>query len=347
MAPAAVPMLSDTAVQGFNAIIGQELPIRILQGFLHKAAIPHALLFTGGEGIGKRTVARRFAMAVNCKAQPPPQRPCGQCRTCRQIADNNHPDIIEISPDKGVLRISQVRGLLSTLAMRPFNAEQRVVILSDAHTMNAEAGNALLKVLEEPPAGTILILTAAQRSDLLPTINSRCRHIRFNPLTANDLARLLVENQGISPGQAETVAQAADGSYTRALDLVQTQWHQHRDWLIRAAGLDRPEGLTGRCASLALAFSAQLAMHKERIDSDLAVMGSWIRDLSLWPYAPGQVIHRDRSETLNDARPGFSERQLIALWEAVAKAQKAIAANANLRLTLDLMALRMTAAMAA
>lgn len=286
-------------------------------------------------------------MAVNCKEGPSGERPCGVCHSCRRIDQNSHPDIIELAPVKGVLRIDQVRRLLSALAMRPFNAEQRVVILSDAHTMNAEAGNALLKILEEPPAGTVMILTAPQRHDLMATISSRCRHIRFNPLSVQDLTDLLMKNQSSPPEEAETVALAADGSYTKALTLVQTQWHLRRDWLIRAAGLDRCDGLAKRSPSVALAFAARLALQKERIESDLEVMGSWIRDLSLWPFQPGQIIHRDRSAILNETRSGISEQQLMALWEAVETAQKAIAANGNLRLTLDLMALRMVAAMAA
>ncbi|MDA8140023.1 MAG: DNA polymerase III subunit delta' [Desulfobacteraceae bacterium] len=318
-----------------------------MQGFLHKGAVPHALLFTGSAGIGKRTTARHLAMALNCQATATAIRPCQQCRACHQIAHGNHPDIIEVAPIKGVLRIDQVRRLLSTLAMRPFSAGQRVVILSDAQTLNTEAGNALLKVLEEPPAGTILILTALQRNDLLPTIASRCRHIRFNPLTPEDLAGLLVKEKGWAQDQAMTIAEAAGGSFTKALDLVQAQWQAHRDRLVRAASLDQPDGLKKRSTSMTLAFSALVTLHKGEIDSNLEILSTWIRDLSLLPFAPRQVIHRDRLTTLQKARAGFNDRQLTALWETVEKAQKDIAANGNLRLTLDVMTLRMTAAMAA
>ena len=106
---------------------------------------------------------------------------CGQCQPCRQILANSHPDIISVKPQGDTLRINQIRELLGLLAMKPHSAKHRVVIIAESHTMNPEAANALLKVLEEPPANTTLILTAAQKSDLLPTILSRCRHIGSSP----------------------------------------------------------------------------------------------------------------------------------------------------------------------
>jgi DNA polymerase-3 subunit delta' len=349
-------MSGNVVVPGFESIIGQQLPIRILQRFISAAMIPHALLFTGIEGVGKRTAARCLAMALHCGASQPATEtgpagvtnlPCGQCRSCRQIADGNHPDTIEITPRKGVLRIDQIRGLLTALAMKPFGGGRRVVIVADAQAMNAEAGNALLKVLEEPPADTILILTARQRTDLLPTISSRCRHIRFNPLPPDDLAALLKKEHGMEEDRARTLAEAADGSVTKALRLSAAGWQAQRDWVLRASGLDQPHLCKTRSATACLTFAARLAQRKETIESDLEILKGWIRDLSVWPYAPRHVIHRDRSATLQGARAGIGERQLTALWEVVELAQKAIAANSNLRLTLDVMALRMSEALSA
>lgn len=349
-------MSSNPVVPGFKSIIGQQFPLRILRRFLDRAAVPHALLFTGIEGIGKRTSARIFAMALNCRAAPraaagnrdaATDRPCGRCRSCRQIQNGSHPDVIQVAPEKGILRIGQIREVLATLAMKPFSAEDRVVIISDAQTLNPEAGNALLKALEEPPDDTILILTALQQSDLLPTIVSRCRHIRFSPLHSRDLALLLADTRGLDAQQAETIAEAAGGSYTKALALAGAHWSDQRDWIIGAAGLDRADRSIHRSAAPALAFAANLAQGKEEIAARLEVLQTWIRDLSVWPYVPGHIINKDRRETLQAARVGLTGQQLLGLWEAVEQAQKDIAANGNLRLTLDVMALRMASLLAA
>ena len=193
---------------GFESIIGQDRPIRILTTLLQAGAVPHALLFTGIEGIGKQNAAVVFAMACNCAGghansepeseinasvngddstkRPPITNPCGICKPCRKIESGSHPDFIRIKPAGAFIKIEQIRALCQTLAMKPYEAGMRVVVISDAQEMNSAAGNALLKVLEEPPAGTILILVANHTSGLLPTIVSRCRHIRFNPISMKE-----------------------------------------------------------------------------------------------------------------------------------------------------------------
>jgi DNA polymerase III subunit delta' len=343
-------------VPGFESIIGQHLPVRLLEFFLNTGRIPHALLFTGIEGVGKRTTAKLFAEALNCSgashSTPAPDsesagRPCGRCRSCRQIQDGGHPDVIEVAPRKGVLRIDQIRGLINGLALKPFGAKHRVVIIAEAHTMNPEAGNALLKILEEPPVGTILILTALQHTDLLPTVASRCRHIRFRPLCVDDLAALLTTQQGMKAEQARTLAAVADGSYTQALLLAESQWSAIRDWMVRAAGLDRLDRGERYTAATALAFSAQLALRKERIESNLEILKTWIRDLGVSNHWPGHVINLDRTAILQTIRARIRDEQITRIWQAVESAQRSIAANGNLRLTLDVMALRMADAMAA
>lgn len=330
--------------------MGQPQPLQVLRRFLSQAAVPHALLFTGIEGVGKRTTALRFAMALNCDTQGQtgsaevldlPAGPCGQCAVCRQIADGVHPDILHVAPRKGILRIDQIRQLLATLTMKPFSARRRVVIVADAHALNPEAGNALLKMLEEPPADTILILTARQRSDLLPTIVSRCRHLRFAPLGADILAGLLVQTRSMAPQRAATIAEAAGGSYTKALALADAQWSEQRDWVVGAIGLDRPRGVGAGATTLALAYAADLSQAKALIEPRLEILKTWIRDLCIWPYEPRHIINKDRADVLGAARAGLDDRRLLALWETVEKAHKDIVANGHLRLTLDVMALRM------
>jgi len=302
-------------------------------------------MFTGIAGIGKRTAAFLFAMALNCDSTDT-DRPCGQCRTCRQIQAGRHPDVIEVAPVKGMVRIDQVRNLLSALAMRPFSAVNRVVIVTNAQAMNAESANALLKVLEEPPADTTIILTALQREDVLPTIASRCRHVRFHPLNTQTLAALLTAAKALPSDQAKTIAEAAEGSYTRARQLVQNDWQSRRDWLVHAAGLDNP-AQTRRPMALALAFSAQLAQKKDVIDLDFEILKAWIRDLSVWQYQPGHIVNKDRSTTLAEISLKLRPEQLLSLWEVLEKAEKDIAANGNLRLTLDAMTLQMAQILAA
>jgi DNA polymerase-3 subunit delta' len=338
-------------VPGFDSIIGQKNPIRLLKKLLRNGTLPHALLFTGIEGVGKRTAAAEIAMALNCvepqgshQRHRDPSRACGTCATCRQIRSNSHPDIFTVAPQNNLLRIDQIRQLIQTLAMKPFSAHHRVVIIQRAQTMNPEAANALLKNLEEPPQQTTLILTASHRSELLPTIVSRCRQIAFEPLSPEDLQVLLVDKLAMDPKQAQTIGAMAGGSFTKARMLADDTWQDTHRWILRAAGLDGPGELTNRPAIMALAFSAELAQHKDKVPELLDMIKVWIRDLAIRPYQPGRIINSDREHLIDAIRSDMDNARLLDLWDAVEKAQKDIAARANLRLTLDVMALRMAGA---
>jgi DNA polymerase-3 subunit delta' len=335
-------------VPGFSDIIGQKRPIRLLQTFLRRATLPHALLFTGIAGIGKRSTAKAVAMALNCRAAGngvQSAEACGRCQPCRQILADNHPDIIQIAPRAGTLRIDQVRKLLGLLAMKPHSAKQRVVIIADSHSMNPEAANALLKVLEEPPANTTLILTAIQKSDLLPTILSRCRHISFHPLDENELTAHLISARHVDDTVARQAAAMAAGSLVHAERMADMNWQRQRQWVIRASGLEAPVKAASRSMTEALAFSAQLSGRKDQVQELLDVLKIWIRDLIVWPYQPSLILNTDYQQRLGPLRAALDDTCLLALWMSVEKAQKAIAARANLRLTLDVMVISMSKSM--
>ncbi len=344
---------------GFESIVDQDRPKRILTTFLERGTIPHALLFTGIVGVGKQAAALTFAMACNCKGQDPKRfeqddrgfsdrhkdrivaEPCGNCRPCRKILSGNHPDIIHIKPSGDYIRIAQIRTLIETLALKPYEAKLRVVIISEAHSMNPAAGNALLKMLEEPPDRTVLILIAEQRADLLPTIVSRCQHIRFNPIPRKNLAAFLAEKNGIDDETAFITAGLANGSLTKALTINRTEWIRWRNWLIQASGLAQPASLASRPVGLLLAFAERLCGNKDSLPEALELMKSWLRDLIVYKYNPEKIIHADLKETIGQKSPKSSVTSLLNKIGIIQTAQKDLAANANIRLTLEVMMMRL------
>ncbi len=327
---------------GFDNLIGQQRQIRLLTTAMDKNSVPHALLFTGEDGIGKKTTALNFAMALNCRGNAIPgngdpykeARPCGTCRSCRKIMTENHPDIHLIEPTGVAIRIDQIRNLCGVLTLKPYEGAVRVVLISDAHTMNAEAGNALLKVLEEPPGDTVFILTAPQTADLLPTLVSRCQHIRFNPISQNQLETYLVENVGLDPENAMIVASLAGGSIGRALCLQNENWIGLRNWII-----DEIESIERRQIGFSLAFAEILSGDKDRLRYAFEIMKHWFRDLAVVKYDPAKLYNRDLRTRLETAAKRYTLESMIEKTNAIEASQRAIAGNANARLALDAMML--------
>jgi DNA polymerase-3 subunit delta' len=346
---------------GFKSILGQEQPIRLLTTLLQNGTLPHALLFIGIEGVGKRTAAMALAMACNCKALEPEQfsermkirsdgdipsdqiktiSPCGRCNSCRKIESGNHPDIIVLNPSGPFIRIGQIRELCGTLAMKPYEARLRVVIISDAQTMNPSAGNALLKMLEEPPDQTILILTALQTSDLLPTIVSRCQHIRFYPVSRKNLESLLIKRYRANPDEAEIIAILANGSVSKAVSMINSinrvNWISRRIWLINEV-----ESLPAMSMGSRMVFAEKLSKRKEILAESLEVIKIWFRDLVVCNYHPEKIINRDLKDRIHRASKKMKVTSLISKINDVESAQKNIQANTNLRLTLEVLIMRL------
>ena len=310
--------------------------------------MPHALLFTGIEGVGREKAALTFAKACNCRrnrmppestpshaSDPAAEIPCGVCRSCRKIESGNHPDILHINPSGRKILIDQIRSLCELLTMKPYEADVRVVLISQAHTMNDSAANALLKMLEEPPDKTVLILTAPNTTDLLPTIASRCQHIRFNPISRETLTDILTSRTDLDPEQAGVVAVMANGSLTQALQMASADWVRQRDWLIKASGLDQPGKMSSAAISRLLAVAEILAQNRNNLLQRLEVLMFWIRDLIVYPHDSTRIINADRQDSISRAAGQLPAADLMSGFEAVQSAHKKLQSNSNVRLTLE------------
>ena len=355
-------------VPGFESILDQNQPIRLLSTLFHNGAVPHALLFTGIEGVGKINCAMVFAMLCNCLEKRYISgnqdridfstltdgyfiNPCGSCRVCKKIESGNHPDIILIKPSGNFIRIEQIRDLGNIIALKPYEAKMRVVIISDARYMTPGAGNALLKSLEEPPERTIFILTANQLSDLMPTIVSRCQHIRFNPIPLKSITKMLVAKFSIDQENAEIIASLTGGSFSKALKLGRTHrvnWINYRKWLLDSVAMNYFTGEStetiARSYGLIFALADKLSKNKDLLFESLEMIETWLRDIAIYKYSPDKVINIDMIENVEYVSGKVSIKSLISKMKAIHKAQKNILANANPKITLDILILRLVGA---
>ncbi len=348
-------ILSDLQLQpATQSLIDQEKVIRFLSATLNKRTIPQALLLTGIPGVGKQDTALAYAMACNCsirletaraleeipenqaRGQGQTKIPCGVCKTCRKIISGQHPDVINVKPSARVITIAQIRDLCRCLTVRPYEARVRAVIISDAGRLNAEAGNAMLKILEEPPARTIFILTALQASELLATIVSRCQQIRFRPISVKSLVEWMTATHGLNPEEAGILAQMAGGSLAKAQIMCETNWISFRNSLLRElAQLPNPS------ITRLLLFAEQLCDKKERLTEALEIFQTWFRDLIVFSKAPHQIINKDMKAAIAGMGPKWQSAALHGILSAIGNAQRRIEANANARLIMDTLMLQM------
>jgi DNA polymerase III subunit delta' len=188
---------------GIPPLAGHREARRALLAALARGALPHALLFSGESGIGKRRLAEWLVAARWCQAPVAGEGPCGDCPSCRKVASGQHPDleVVERNPPKERdpdelgsrtgITVDQIRrGLLPALALRAVEGRGRAAIIDDAESLNEAAQNALLKTLEEPPDGCLVVLVCAHEEALLDTVRSRCQSVRLGPLDAGEMEAL-------------------------------------------------------------------------------------------------------------------------------------------------------------
>jgi DNA polymerase III subunit delta' len=226
----------------FKGVVGQDQACRVLASGLESGRAPHAYLFAGPEGVGKRTAALRWAMALNCGAARGAEA-CGQCVSCRKIAEGTHPDVISVgfefqarlldepADKQKTIKIDTLREMERALRLKPQEGRAKVALLDPADRLGEDAAHALLKILEEPPPGTHLVLLAQDPGQVLGTLRSRCQWVRFRPLPAELLAdRLSAERPGEPEEKVRAAALAAEGSMGRALELLEGEEALPFDW---------------------------------------------------------------------------------------------------------------------
>lgn len=236
---------------------------------LERGRLTQSYLFIGPAGVGKQLLARKLAQCLLCFDRPAGQlEACGRCSQCRPFLAGTHPDFLLVDRDPGKRELTVAKfigerdqrgkaGLCYELSIRPAAGSRKIAIINDADTMNDEAANALLKTLEEPPEGTLIILIASQLEALLPTIKSRCQSVRFGPLP-DDVVTEFLQRDGLAntPEEARWLATLSAGSLVTAQQLAQPGFRELRqDWLAKLSkpsweGMQTAQELTSRIEKL-------------------------------------------------------------------------------------------------
>jgi DNA polymerase-3 subunit delta' len=335
----------------FDQLTGNERVKGALKRMLATGRLPGALLFTGEEGIGKRLFALEIARALNCRS-PKDHEACGVCSSCTrtmklnypqrddaeewtQIIWTDHPDVGLVVAPRRVLRVEQMRQIEKEANFRPFEGKARVFLIDEADKFNDASANALLKVLEEPPRTSHLILITARPAMLLPTILSRCQMIRFSPLTPDEIERHLVKNTEVDAKTARLRARAAGGSIGRALSGDFVTFTSQRKAMLKV--LNALAISDDRAALLRSAEQLNEAQYKEEFEERLDVLETLIRDA--WMLSLGvestRLVNEDLSAELMEIGRNIDSSRAGDWILQIEDLREQLIVNVNRKVTTD------------
>lgn len=321
----------------FRDIVGQPQAVSMLQKSLKNNRIAHAYLFSGEHGIGKSSCAVSLAQALNCARGG--EDGCGECPVCRKIMRFSSIDFRMIEP-KGaaeVITIDDIRGLRREIRLAPVEGKYKVFYIKDADRMNEQSSNALLKVLEEPPEESVLILSTTRPHLLLPTVLSRCQVIYFRRLAREEVMKILPPDD-----RAKFIAGLSDGSLGKALNLMKDGFEERErviTWLKENAGAE-----IEKIISLAEEVAGRpggSGQKKKKLLIFLEIILSWYRDMLNIVVGAEKLFNDDCAQELRERASCLSDMHLVAALKIVLQAQKWIELNANPRLVLEVMFLKL------
>ncbi len=313
----------------FAGIIGHERPLWFLARIMESDRLGHAYLFFGPEGVGKATVAKAMAAGLLCTGRKG-SAPCGQCPGCLQLASGNHPDFLHLAPEGASIKIDRIRSLKRQLAFSPFCGGLRIIVLEEVQSMRREAGNSLLKILEEPPPDNLFLCIASDSEPVLPTILSRCQVISFAPL-AYDLAADVICQQApeLDRDQALKLARITEGAPGKALAIEAGEALALFARL--AATLADPHQRGAVAIEEALFLAADMALLKDELALLLGLLKTLLKEallLGLGRKTAGDGADTGIKEALR-LRERWNLSRLSDKMKAVEYAEKALTGNCN------------------
>ncbi|MEA2015065.1 MAG: DNA polymerase III subunit delta' [Thermodesulfobacteriota bacterium] len=323
----------------FTDIYGQDKQVNVLQGAMKNNRVPHAFLFHGIRGIGKKTTAKILAKALNCEAANADC--CDKCPSCLKIDHGTHPDIVFIRPEGAFIKIDKIRELQAQIKFRPFEGNKRVFVITDADRMNDTSANALLKTLEEPTLSNVLILITARVHKLPQTIISRCQKLRFNPVRSETIVSFLTDRMSINEESALAIASSAGGSIGRAQEIKEKSSVDFKNDVIRTFFTP---GQSPDFQGIQLFFFADnFGKDRESAMQKLDMLRGWHRDMMVYreTHDINKLIHRDIADVTTNLSEKMTGDDILKNIHAISNAYDAIDRNTSRQLTLESLALRL------
>jgi DNA polymerase-3 subunit delta' len=334
-------VIQQSTSSGWN-IVGHAHAIDILRRTLLAQQVRHAYLLAGPQHIGKTLLAHRFAQTLLCTggADPrvAPAEPCNTCLSCRKVLHGNHPDvhIITRAPDKQFILIEQIRALQSDSARRTLEGRRNIFIIQNAHEMNLQSANCLLKTLEEPEPDVVLILTVPDAGLLLPTILSRVQQIPMQLLTTTQIKQALVQQWDVESSEADLIAALAAGRMGWAIRAAEDEEMLDE----RASQLETLSKLPFMSKTQRFDLAQKLSADADKVREVLELWLLWWRDLVLAAHSClDLIVNVDMHATLQTQAARFGSAEAERMLRAILQTMESIEQNVNVRVALEVLML--------
>lgn len=316
----------------FESFIGNRKIIDRLRAKLREGRFPHGLIFSGPQGVGKHTCALMIAKSLNCTNATTPDTFCDECMSCRKIEAGTHSDVMTISveEDASQIKIAQIRHLLSMLELQPLEGRNKIFIIDPADAMNAEAANALLKGLEEPPEKSFFILTTVNVHELLLTVRSRSQVYNFTPLALDDIRRHSISD--------ELVVRWSEGSIGQARSLDIARLKSERELMLDF--LETTVTATEEQFQDLLGASSDLGRAKQGFEERMKILAVLLADvLYLKEGVADKVVNIDIRDRLVKLANRASVDRIVQMSDFLGFIESSLKSHVNRQMLTDMLAL--------
>ena len=322
---------------GFQDIIGQDRIKEHLRSALSTGKVSHAYILNGEKSSGKEFIAKVFAMGLQCEKVG--VEPCQECRSCRQALSGNQPDIIRVIHEKpNTISVDDIREQVnSDVGVKPYSSARKVYIINEAEKMTAQAQNALLKTLEEPPEYAVLLLLTANVDALLPTILSRCVQLNMKPAPDMLVRKYLCEQLQVPDYKAEVCVAFARGNVGRAKALASSEDFEN----IKAEALSLLKYIQDMDLGEIIDAVKRVTEYKVEIQDYLDLCAVWYRDVLLFKATNdvNHLIFREEIQALRRTAQQSSYEGIERIIRGLDSARRRLDANVNFELVMELLML--------
>lgn len=320
---------------GFDDIIGQSGIVNHMKNAIKLSKISHAYILNGEKGMGKKTIAKAFAMTILCEKKG--EIPCMQCHSCKQVLSDNHPDVKWITHEKpSTISVDDIREQINNdVVVKPYSSDYKIYIMDEAEKMNVQAQNALLKTIEEPPHYAIIMLLVNNKETFLQTILSRCVSLDVKPLDRNTISAYLIKNCKMPDYQAKMAADFASGNLGRAIRLATMEsFTEMKEMLLS----HMKNMFSANVADIGV-YIKDLNSYKDNISEYIDLMVAWFRDVLIYKASKdiNPLIFKEQITLIERYAKQLSYEGIEDIFVAADKALMRLRANVNFELTMELM----------